>query len=75
MKTLKSSFAQKIKILRKKQNLTQIELAQLCDISTSFLSNIERGVNAPSFDVLESLANALKVKVKDLFDFEKSNGG
>jgi transcriptional regulator with XRE-family HTH domain len=74
MKNLKSSFANKIKALRKQRNLTQNELAQLCGISTSFLSNMERGLNAPSFDVLESLAKALKVQVKDLFDFENSGG-
>ena len=74
MKNLKSSFAQRVKILRKKQNLTQVELAQLCGISISFLSNIERGINTPSFNVLESLAKALKVQVKVLFDFEASKG-
>ena len=74
MKSLKSQFAKKIKSLRKSKNLTQVELAQLCGVSVSFISNIERGVNTPSFGVLESLAKALKVQVKDLFDFEVNNG-
>lgn len=70
MKNLKLLFAQKIRSLRKQRNLTQIELAQLCGLSASYLSNIERGINAPSFDVLETLAKVLRIQVKDLFDFQ-----
>jgi transcriptional regulator with XRE-family HTH domain len=49
--------------------LTQENLAKMLGLSTSFVSNLERGVNAPSFETLEGIAKALEVSVKDLFDF------
>jgi len=43
-----------------------------------FLSYIERGIHAPSFDTLEKLSSALKVSFSELFNFEneenKTNG-
>ena len=44
-------------------------LAEEIETSAHFVSLIERGVNAPSFETLETLAAALKVEIKDLFDF------
>jgi len=38
-------------------------------ISVDFLSLIERGVNAPSFETIEQIAKKLRVPVKALFDF------
>ena len=49
--------------------MTQEQFAELIGISVDFLSLIERGINAPSCDVLENMARRLKVTVKELFDF------
>jgi hypothetical protein len=38
-------------------------------ISVDFLSLIERGINAPSFETMEHMANKLRVPVMELFDF------
>ena len=48
---------------------TQEQLAEAAEISVDFLSSMERGVNAPSFETLEKLSQALDVPVKELFDF------
>lgn len=40
-------------------------------MSVDFLSLIERGRNAPSFEKLEGMAAALKVPVAYLFTFER----
>jgi transcriptional regulator with XRE-family HTH domain len=40
-------------------------------IGVDFLSVIERGINAPSFEILEQMAAALSLPVQDLFDFSK----
>ena len=40
-----------------------------------FLSLIERGINAPSFEILEQMAGALDLPVRDLFDFRKEAAG
>ena len=66
---LRRQFAKRLKTLRIEKQLTQEELAKRTNLSTSFISNLERGVNAPSFETLESIAEALGVSVKDLFDF------
>ncbi len=69
MTQLRNQFAKRFKALRVDKQLTQEDLAKMLGLSTSFVSNLERGINAPSFETLESIAKALEVSVKDLFDF------
>lgn len=71
MSELKRQFGQRIRFLRLQKQMTQEKLAETADISTDFLSLIERGRNAPSFDTLEKLAAALEVQVHQLFKFTK----
>ena len=68
MAKLKNTVGAKIKLLRLENNLTQEKLSEKAGISIDFLSLIERGKNAPSFESLEKIASALKVPVKELFD-------
>lgn len=70
MTRLRSQFAKRLKALRIEKQLTQEELAKMTGLSTSFISSLERGIDAPSFATLESIAEALDVSVRDLFDFE-----
>ena len=70
MTQLRTQFAEKLKTLRIEKQLTQKQLAKLTGLSTSFISSMERGINAPSFETLESLAKALNVPVRALFDSE-----
>jgi transcriptional regulator with XRE-family HTH domain len=51
--------------------MTQEQFAETLDISVDFLSLIERGRNAPSFETLDKIARRLKVSVADLFVFER----
>lgn len=69
MSTLRRRFGERVRVLRKQAGLSQERLAERADISVDFLSLVERGVNAPSFDTLEKLALALNVQVGELFDF------
>jgi transcriptional regulator with XRE-family HTH domain len=52
--------------------LTQEKLAELSGYSVEFISLIERGVNAPTIDGLEKLAQILDCNVEILF-LEKSS--
>lgn len=61
----------KIAALRKKRKLTQESLAELVSCSVEFISLVERGVNAPSVAGLEKFADALRVEVRELFDFRE----
>ena len=66
---LRRLFGQRLRHLRKSRNITQERLAEAIGKSVDFISLMERGLSAPSFDTLEVLAQALEVAVKDLFDF------
>ena len=49
--------------------MTQEDFAELLDISVDFLSLIERGLNAPSFESIEAFSITLGIPVRDFFDF------
>lgn len=70
MADLRRKFGSRLRKLRREAELTQEQLAATADISVDFLSLVERGINAPSFTNLEKIADALDVKVSDLFSFE-----
>ncbi len=68
--SLQRVFGRRLRQLRRQKELTQAQLAEAIDTSVEFVSNVERGVNAPSFNTLERLAKALGCPVKGLFDFD-----
>lgn len=70
MNSLRKKFGLRLQKLRKGASLTQEQLAAKAEISVDFLSLIERGKNAPSFETLEKLSTALGKSTKELFDFE-----
>ncbi|MDR7369505.1 MULTISPECIES: helix-turn-helix domain-containing protein [Flavobacterium] len=65
---IKQKFGLKIKELRKLKGLSQEKLANLAEIDRTYLPTIEKGERNVSIEVVERLANALEVKIKDLFD-------
>ena len=69
MSDIKKSFGKRLRKLRRNNDITQEELAEKIGMSSNFISQLERGINAPSFDVLAKLAEVFQVPVKDLFDF------
>jgi len=66
---VKKLFGARIKSLRKSKPWTQEYLAEKMDISSNYLSSIERGQENPTFDMLIKLSNALAVEMWELFDF------
>jgi transcriptional regulator with XRE-family HTH domain len=72
MPSLRRDFGKRLKAIRLDRELTQEQFAELVGISVDFLSLIERGINAPSFDVLERMAERLDLQVRELFDFRKA---
>lgn len=65
---IKRRFGIRIKELRKQHGLSQEKLANMAEIDRTYLPTIEKGERNVSIEVVERLANALNVKVKDLFD-------
>jgi transcriptional regulator with XRE-family HTH domain len=69
--TLRALFGRRLQYLRKQKNITQEQLAEAIGVSVDLISNIERGVNAPSFKTIEKLSEALNIPPKELFDFSE----
>jgi transcriptional regulator with XRE-family HTH domain len=68
--TLRQKFGRHLREVRLQRRMTQERFAEMLDISVDFLSLIERGRNAPSFETLEKIAKRLRVSVGDLFTFD-----
>lgn len=66
----KQLLGARIREIRKIRELSQEELAERADISTQYVSNIERGKENPTLDLLLRLAEALRVTLGQLCDFE-----
>jgi transcriptional regulator with XRE-family HTH domain len=62
-------LGQRVRILRRRRDLTQEQLAEATHLSANYISGIERGLYSPSLTTLAVLADALGVEIKDLFDF------
>lgn len=63
----KDIFKQNVKYYRTLAGLTQEKLSELTDISSDYLSEIERGKRTPSFKRIELIANALNIETYKLF--------
>ena len=57
-----------VRAKRKEAGFSQETLAEKADLSTVFISRIERGVESPSVDNLARVAKALGVRVRDLVE-------
>ena len=59
-------FGANVRLLRKRSGLTQEQLAEKLNISTSYLGKIEIGSRTPSIDLLLDLADQFGVTVDEL---------
>ena len=57
-------LGKRIRAERRRQDLTQENLAEMADISNSFMGHIERGGRTLSIETLAKLANALNVSIE-----------
>ncbi len=64
------SIGERIKSLRNERNMTLAELSQKTNLSTSYLSQLERDKTTPSISSLVEIANALDVNVRYFFEEE-----
>jgi transcriptional regulator with XRE-family HTH domain len=58
----------KIKRLRIKNQLTQEELANRCELSKGFISQVERDLTSPSIATLLDILECLGTNIKDFFN-------
>ena len=63
------ALSKRIKKLRKTVGLTQENLAERVNVSTTHIGLVETGKRRMSLKTLQKVASALQVKVKDIFPF------
>jgi transcriptional regulator with XRE-family HTH domain len=68
------SLGSKIRQYRKDKKLNLVRLAERCDISPSFLSQIERDQANPSVTTLYAIAETLGISMATLFSDEGADG-
>ena len=67
------NLGNKIRELRRTNNLTQEQLATALNISAQAISKWEMGASYPDMTMIPTLATFFKVSLDELFDFDVSN--
>ncbi len=69
-------FIANLKRYRRLANFSQARLAELCNVATGTIGNIECGVAKPSFDLILAISGVLKIHPAFLFASDEcfSNG-
>lgn len=60
-------FGKNLKSLRLERDLTQLELAEILDMSPNFVGMIERGERNTTVENVYKISRALNIKPEDLF--------
>jgi transcriptional regulator with XRE-family HTH domain len=66
---IRTKFGKRLRRLRRMQDVTQEQLSEKSGVSSDFISQIERGLNSPSLDTIQKLADGLGVPIEELFQF------
>jgi transcriptional regulator with XRE-family HTH domain len=65
-----------LKEFRKKEGFTQMKLAEQCHTTTSYIGHIETGLKFPSMDMIEKMAEILRIEPYFFFiNPSKQNAG
>jgi transcriptional regulator with XRE-family HTH domain len=67
-KNFQMKVGSQVRLHRKSQGLSQERLAELADMHPTYISNIERGKVTASAYSFYKIAQALRIKLVDLFD-------
>ena len=65
------NFGKNLKRYRKDAGLTQEQLAEKIGIHPTYVGKLEIGKSNPSTIMLFKITRALKIKLPDIFDFDK----
>ena len=64
---LQQIFIENLRKLRSEKEISQMQLAERCNTSANYISEIEMGRRIPSFEKIEKIAEALKIPPSQLF--------
>ncbi|MDR2700938.1 MAG: helix-turn-helix domain-containing protein [Spirochaetaceae bacterium] len=71
-KELRAIFGKNIRIYRNRRNWSQADLAEYANISINFIGDMERGKKWPHPETLTKLADALEIRIFELFIEEEN---
>lgn len=69
---LRQTFKDNLIYYRKKKKLSQEKLAELSDISTNYIGDIERGNRKVTIDTIEKISKGLNIPVSILLTERKN---
>ena len=67
---LSKILGHRIRKLREERNISQQNLAELCNIEKSNMARIEAGRTNPTLHTMYKISSALKVTLAELVDFD-----
>jgi transcriptional regulator with XRE-family HTH domain len=70
--SLREVFIANLKKTRKRQKVSQMDLAERCDTAASYIGEIEIGRKFPSVEMIEKIAGALNIEAYRFFVDEES---
>lgn len=68
---LRNKVAIKIKLERTKRRWSQERLAEMADLSKTYINGIEQATSSPTLDTLAKIAAAFEMEVTELIDVNK----
>jgi len=71
---VRRSLGKRIRLLRNSRKLTQEKLAEMTELSVTFIGTTERGRNCPSIKTCQKIADVLHVPLWELFTFVDWSG-
>lgn len=74
-KDLLFSFGQTMRKIRLSKDISQEKFADMCDLHRTYISDIELGKRNVSLENIEKIANALNLKISELFQEVENNAG
>lgn len=69
MASITQRFGNRMKEIRKKKDMSQQDLAEKSKLDLTTISELESGNREPMLKTIWKIANALDVKVSQMFDF------
>lgn len=68
MTDIKKTFGKNVRLYRENSGISQEKLAQICGLHRTYIGSIERGERNISLENIQKIADALEVRIIDLFE-------
>ncbi len=70
-----TKYGQTIRALRQSRNISQEQLADLCGLHRTYISDVELGKRNVSLENIDRIASALNISISEIFlEVEKDEG-